>query len=563
MPWQLKLRDGRSRTSKVLLITSEDNIERESEPLTENSTYWWQLTGTIEDPFIVALVVNGLALSRDISAFDEVWFRWDLGFSAGFADVELIHGRRTPWSSRLVIDPATAKLVRQDFRLMLRDIIEDTRSLATTSGLRERLSRGSYSLPIANLEFILESAPRLHALVHELDRTQRRKLSPDRTLTPLRDARGITTKQWAVSRRHGVPVDSVAMRSLPPQLLELASGGVLPTRIEQTRTRPKSALREHAEILGFLHSLIAQLRRSMRTLASGEQRPGELVLHSRCRRVVRQITSLSELSVFQGLSPERGPWKHSHLYKRAEPFRSLFRLYRDIRSGVSGVGGDYSSVPLQETFRLYETWVCLRLARAAAAIDPQLDASSMFTDDPERNQLTLSLQATAIEFCGRTLKFKPVFQEVWKTKDGIGSYSRQMIPDIVLELQTTSYARSIVVLDAKYRVESQLNDAIASIHMYKDSLIQESRESAVEVTNKDKLLVVSGFVVVPNSPASMNDSNDWRSEKMPVVLFREGYRDRFNLGALLLRPGTAVRDVADTLVGLLSAGEDQTKRNVN
>lgn len=555
MAWELLLRGGRSSSSEVYLQAPLATTEPTPGLIAENSTYWWQLKGTLDSPFKTGLNVNGVPLPRDIAAPDEIWFRWDLGFNAGFADVELTGTSERPWTSRIIIDPVRTKLVRQDFRLMLRDIIEDTRSLAATSGMKERLSQGKRELPIATLEYILESSPRLHKLVSELDKNSRGRLQRKQETVALRDARGITGRQWNGSRRDAMTVSAETMNRLPPQMQDIVekNSGRLPSRVLQTKSRLNQNRREHAEILGFLHSLIAQLRRSMRALGTGEPRPGELVLHGRCARAARQIASLLDLSVFNGITPSRGHWQHSHLHQRVEPYRSLYRLYRDVKSGVSGIEGDYASVPLQETFRLYETWVSLRLARAAALLDPGLNPSSMFVDIPEQNKLTLSLRSTAAEFSGHALRFKPIFEEVWKTKDGIGSYSRQMIPDVVLEVVATcGFYRRLVILDAKYRVELQLNDAIASIHMYKDALIQEDRSPEASSLN-DRPLVTSGLVVVPAPPTGLLPDQDWRTEKMPMVLFRQGYRDRFNLGAIVLRPGTDLDAIATSLSDVITA----------
>lgn len=563
MEWELRLLSQRSSSADVLLVASNNSKETTHGLLSENSTYWWQLRGDFKSPFETLLVVNGIVLPRDIAGPNEIWFRWDLGFNAGFADVEISGIIGPPWTARLIIDPVRTKLVRQDFRLMLRDIIEDTRSLASTGGMRERLSRGKQDLPIATLEFILESSSRIHKLVTELDKNSHGRLRRSIQVVPLRNARGVTGRQWNNSRNYDAPVSAASLKRLPPHLQTAVArnGGMMPQRVQQTTNKLSKNRREHEEILGFLQSVVAELRRSMNSLASGTKRPGDAALRDRCRRAARQLAGLLDLSVFSGIAPARGQWEHSHLYQRVEPYRSLYRLHRDVKSGVSGIDGDFADIALQETFRLYETWVSLRLARAAAVIDPGLDASSMFVDRPERNKLTLSLRSTRAEFKGHALRFKPVFDEVWQTEDGIGSYSRQMIPDVVLDVFGSSTSeRTLVILDAKYRVEMQLNDAIASIHMYKDALIEEGRGSKT-ILPGDRALVTSGFVVIPAAPVGLVHGANWREEKMPVVLFRQGYRDRFKMGAMVLRPGMdtgAIAELLSTVIaprtGLLAEG---------
>jgi hypothetical protein len=83
-------------------------------------------------------------------------------------------------------------------------------------------------------------------------------------------------------------------------------------------------------------------------------------------------------------------------------------------------------------------------------------------------------------------------------------------------------------------------------------LIQENRDSRAPIPN-DRPLVTSGYVIVPASPAGLTIGKDWRKEKMPTVLFRQGYRDRFNMGAMVLRPGTDLSAIAKSLSAMIGA----------
>lgn len=555
MEWTLKLKGDRSLSAPVILEAWPNEENFAATTIVENSTYWWHLSGDLGSPFEVGLAVNGASLTRDIVSKDDIWFRWDIGFNAGFADIELTGLNGSPRAGRVVVDPAQNKLVRKDFRLMLGDIIADTRTLASTCGLHEGLSRGRHDLPIATLEYILESSATIQKLVKELDLRHHKRLGRSSVNVPLRNARGVASAQWNRSRRLSRPVEDDVLSRLPQRVQQLVrrSGGNIPDQIAQSKSFTDSNRREHAEILGFIQRLIAELRRAIRGLNTGQVRDDELVLQQRCRKVARRFTELLSLPVFNSIAPEHSRWQYSHLYQRVELYRSLHRIYRDVSSGISGIDGDFTRIPLRETFRLYETWVSLRLARAASLLDPGLDAAAMFADAQDLNRLTVSLRSTSVEFSGHVLKFKPVFNEVWLSPEGVGSYSRQMIPDVVLEvLDPNAERRRIVVLDAKYRVEAQLNDAISSIHMYKDSLIHEDRTQG---GTADKHIVGAGLVVVPSLPGRMTSGGDWRREKMPIVVFREGYQKRFKLGAMVLSPGTDMTSIAATLQGLIESNQ--------
>lgn len=545
MSWKLTLQRTRSTDASPLLVLQPGSTLLNGDAVVENSSYWWLLEGTFDRPFEVMLRVNGATLNRDMTAPDTIWFRWDIDFNAGFADVALT-GAGKAFSERVVIDPNQNKLVRKDFRLMLHDIIADTRFLASTSGMREGLSRGNRALPIAVLELMLEMSPKIQKHIKDLDKLHQRKLVRIRKQIPLSDARAVTSTDWNNSRRLGKPVDETVAARLPLSLRVLVnrSGGVLPERVIKAQIATDSRRREHEEVLGFLHDLVAEFRRSSRELAGSGTNEGEVVLGKRCRTEATRISRLLDLPIFNMLSPRHARWQHSHLYQRTEPYKSLYRIYRDLKSGISDVGGDFVDVPLRETFRLYETWVALRLARAASLIDPTLDGRGMFVDCLDSNRLTFSLEATQAEFSGNILRFKPVFKEVWLSADGTGSYSRRMIPDIILEvLDEQGQHRNLVVLDAKYRVDSQLNEAISSIHTYKDAIIKDD----LLASKSPRRVVLAGFVVVPAPPVGVQAPVDWRQERMPFVLFREGYQKRFGIGAIVLTPGVAVSAIAASL----------------
>jgi hypothetical protein len=123
-----------------------------------------------------------------------------------------------------------------------------------------------------------------------------------------------------------------------------------------------------------------------------------------------------------------------------------------------------------------------------------------------------------------------------------------MVPDIVLELDQAAphSPKMVIFLDAKYRVETQLNDAISSIHTYRDALMENLPNG------EDRRVVGGGLLVVPRDMGDANSEGDWRLQSAPRVLFRRGYQDRFRLGALVLRPGMTTEDIANSLMGIVS-----------
>ena len=530
----------------VIATISNDGTTAIAAGVVESTAYVWELTTKSADPFAIHLRVNGRALARNIVSPTSLTFRWEVGFFAGFADIELsgLEGGRR--SFRVTIDPAKSKLTRDDFRKMTSDIFADTRSLATLGGLKVGLTSGSQALPIARLEYVLGNVHHLGELIRTLNVAHRRRLGADIQILPLSRVRGLSTSDWRRSRRSQKQIS--ASSDLPTTLASLIErvGGRLPTHVSQVVPKPNRDLREHREILSLVFEMARHLTVAVSAQASLREGERDLILIDRCNRARRQLSLLGRATIFEGLQPKRGAWHSSRLYSEVEPYRELFKIHRGLRRGVAAIDGEFAHIPVQETFRLYETWVSLRLTAAAARLDPTLDGKVFFTDQIEANGLTFRLDSASVDFLGNRIMFKPVFKEVWKSDSGVGSISRPMIPDIVLRAAPVSIldSRALMVLDAKYRVETQLNDAIVSIHTYRDAIVSESPDGRLRGA------VRGGLIIVPRSIHDLGTS-DWKASRAPAVLFSADYQERFGLGAVELSPGMTLEEAGQLLVRIL------------
>lgn len=515
--------------------------------------YWWCLSGHVGSPFSVDIEINGVKLERNALSETEIWFSWPIGFTAGSVSMSLSLGR-TSIDIEIIVDPSKYKMVRNDFRLMLRDIFADTKSLAALSGFTQGLSRGEESLPIAKIEFVLATVPRLQRLIQELQNQHRKQLRRSTQIVPLSQARGITGRQLTDGLRRGSTASNNAGRIDHPGFNQFVSKsrGRLPGNVQTSRVTTSKHRREHSEILGFLHYLARLLRKSTVSL-SAQRSTGSRILGERLARAQRSIGLMLSSEVFAGSSPKFGKWGHSHLYQRAEPYRGIYSIYRDVMGGISGIEGDYSKISLQETYRLYETWVSLRLAHAAALLDPTIDASDLFEDVGNANGLSFSLVNKSIVFGEYTIRFKPTYDAAWKSSGDcvLGSLTHQMIPDIVIQenTQPAGYGK-FVVLDSKYRAEAQLNDAINSLHMYRDAIVRPSRTTG----GAYERVVTSSFLVTPSWPKSYDPATDWQSDDMPAIIYHSGYQQNYGLGGMVLHPGASLPSVVLSLMQLVDDG---------
>jgi hypothetical protein len=264
------------------------------------------------------------------------------------------------------------------------------------------------------------------------------------------------------------------------------------------------------------------------------------IWQKRIGNMLSRLSRLSRLQFLVGIQPSRGPMQPSHLYGRIGPYRTFYRCYRGFFTGIAEVLGDFLQVPLRRTYDLYEIWCFLRLARAAALENGgQADWRTAFREVADRGGMIRHIQGRLLDFHGVGLSYQPLFREVWKT-DGpaVGSFSREMEPDITLTAPGDGPRTPVVVLDAKYRIDNGLNASIAAIHMYRDALVERTGEGAQLETRG---IVRAAFILTPQRLAPGQPDN-WRDSRVPEVFFREAYGETFKFGAVTMRPGTTVEE---------------------
>ena len=80
-------------------------------------------------------------------------------------------------------------------------------------------------------------------------------------------------------------------------------------------------------------------------------------------------------------------------------------------------------------------------------------------------------------------------------------------------------ADRLIVLDAKYRIDEGLNDALSSIHTYRDALVQEAD------TGVTKGVVTATYLLTPHVPVL---ESDYRTTPMPGRLLHPPIAQGFN-----------------------------------
>ena len=262
----------------------------------------------------------------------------------------------------------------------------------------------------------------------------------------------------------------------------------------------------------------------------------------RCRQLGRRVGRLCDLAPFAESGDSEPRLLLSSIFRNDPGYRRFFRLWQEMNLGIASVFGDFLGMPLARTFELYELWCFLRLVRAATEEYgfEGVDVGDLFVREAAGGVTVAAGAVTVPVGSGWKLCFQKRYREYWLESAGRGSYSRIMRPDVVIGRVPDEDSDCLIVLDAKYRIEDGLTEALNSIHTYRDALVHEPATGAVEG------IVSAAYLLAPHVPEIERNSR-YQDMAMPGRLFHPEYRQRFCFGAVSLRPGMQVRELRDVL----------------
>ncbi|MDF3982895.1 DUF2357 domain-containing protein [Luteibacter sp. PPL554] len=518
--------------------------------LRESSSYFFELRD-VDDALGSDLLIDDEPVEALRSRQPRIarW-RWTPGFHAGTVDVKLVIPGGGTHRFEITTDPDLRKLTRDDFDVMVREILEDTFALFSLSAFRRGIARqsGSRPPPLARLEFLRSRVEQIDEAISAINRSPRHILRAEQAILPAHRALRATGADIVKSLRTGV----IRAETSFPSRLPRALGGKLPAKIKVRTRRSSVDIPEHRQIKSCLSSWASWLsnvselleKNSVSADASSENKLG--IWANRTRKIARKLSSAANTGFMSEVSSGAASLQLSPIFQRDPLYRRFYRLWQDMNLGLASFFGDFLQMPLAKTFELYELWCFLRLLRAATDEygSDKVDLSSLFTADLAGG-LTISSGSVNVPIgTDKSLSFQRHYREYWIEPTGEGSFSRTMVPDVVFS--GTGFGdkkKRLIVLDAKYRIEDGLNDALSSIHMYRDSLVQEDLEGGVAG------VVTAAYLLTPYAPSI---GNDFRTARVPGRLFYPQYREKFRFGAVTLRPGMTSEDLRKCLRVIVS-----------
>src|SRR5579884_4237150 len=115
----------------------------------ETGSYLFELRDSAEAPQ-ADLVIDDVPLEAlRAPTADAARWRWSPGFHAGTVEAELSVPGRTARRFEIITDPDRRKLARDEFDLMVQEILADTFALFSVSAFRKSVARGFGEKPPA------------------------------------------------------------------------------------------------------------------------------------------------------------------------------------------------------------------------------------------------------------------------------------------------------------------------------------------------------------------------------------------------------------------------------
>lgn len=462
-------------------------------------------------------------------------WRWKPDFHAGVVEAMLVLPGNGTRRFEVITDPDLRKLTRDDFDAMVREILEVTFSLFSLSAFRKGIGFNPCSRPppLARLEFLRSRADAIVDAVDAIARAPRHYLRAEGMTVPCHRATRATGPEIIRSFRTG----EVRIETVTPSRLPATLKGRLPSQVTLRQRRNSVDIPEHRQIKSCLRSWAAWLGGVAELLAKpGSTDDADSVSRvswaARTRRIARRLQDASAGGFMPDVGDGPAFLRTSSLFRNDPIYHRFYRLWQDMNLGLAALFGDFLRMPLARTYELYELWCFLRLLRAAVDEygDKGVDLSNLFLKEAGGG-ISIAAGSISVPIGGDgVLCFQRQYREYWVEHNREGSYSRTMVPDVVLAgRDLTGQERRVIVLDAKYRINDGLNDALNSIHTYRDALVQEAESGRTEG------VVTAAYLLTPHGPSGQQP--DFEATPMPGRLFHPDYRGKFRFGAVTLRPG--------------------------
>lgn len=298
--------------------------------------------------------------------------------------------------------------------------------------------------------------------------------------------------------------------------------------VESLDTNEHRWLRQQAvDVVGRIRHVVAGIERSRRSLAAAGRS------HHRIDLEIRELQSFAA-RLTQRMSSEPfstatapPPVGFTSLTLLGQPgYRDAYRILQLLRMSLRVSSGAVAT-SIKEIDALYEMWCFLRVvAEVCSIVDTTIDPTTLIQigDDGIRLRVKRG-QQSAVTVHGGTKTLTIRYNQSYDSLTG------QQKPDIVIEVQHHEWPQIVLILDAKYRLDSSAgyiaafgtpgppSDAVNVLHRYRDAIAIRMNDAGL-----GRPVVRGAVLFPPDANADFETNRLWRA------------LDELGIGAIPLLP---------------------------
>ncbi|MBU9723826.1 DUF2357 domain-containing protein [Bacillus alkalicola] len=456
--------------------------------LQEATSYKWRCK--TQDPF--QLHMQGIPLPM-VKVGDDWTGTIETPFQCGTVRFTLISNETKEISQ--FIYPDNRKMLLQDYEQMLADILEEGMICFQAEGLeRDVTASGRTNKPsYLQWQYIKNNMLRLRKIFKLIENNPIRVLKREDRLLKKEQVKTVTqrTASWIerYGQRYGWTQNS------------------MPNHIQTNKAEETYQTYENQVVL----TQLLQLRQLLLQYRGSDLEEME----SEAQEYLDWISFWLTRSFLKNVSPFNGTIRTSQAFRKHPYYKEWFKWFQSLYE-FQNVSFDMDqSLGLKDTYDIYEIWAYLQVVKVLRELDLIENYQGLFVKEEERFFLSLGKnKESRMKLKGEGyLTFQRLIQNNSKP---FYTYTQRMIPDITIE-----YKDEMVIFDPKYRVDSNIPNALAEMHKYRDGIIQ--RETGERV--------VTGVYILTPRQATYSEEKDFYSKE---------YQEKYGMGAFLFKPGSTM-----------------------
>lgn len=463
----------------------------------EAKTYRWRTA--YPAPF--RFLINGMPIPMVSTAYG--WEgEWSAPFQSGMLVFTIEQEERKAVETFLYSDKR--KLTEDDFQQMINDILEEAATCFQYCAAFSRFDNIGFDrkVSLAQWDYIDRTFHQLQRNFKQIQAEPLRRLRSKDQWICRENVKHVTPAVLAWAERHAG--NGMSLEIPVPELIW-------------------SGVREDTFNVYENQVLLRQLHEIQRLLRE-YQSVSVVAIQLKAEHYLDRINSWLRASFLHQLQPHVGPVVVSQAFRKHPIYRNWFSWFHRLYQFNEYSIGFKNSIPLKDTYHLYEIWVFMQMVKILRKKEALLDTSGLFSLEQDGLVLNLSeKKESRIKLIGgATLAYQRWFTSA--TQEFV-TYTHGMKPDIVLEVEGELY-----IFDPKYRLDHNLPMALGEMHKYRDGIVSKVDGSRV---------VEEVYIITP----ALGQENSH--------LFEDDYRQRYRMGAYCLKPGGIGQELENKLDEIL------------